>query len=137
MGNKEIECRFLEIDKNDLVKKLLALGANDLGEKMLEETIIYDKEATWKASNKFIRLRKVGDKIKLSYKEHREHSVDGAYEIGFGVDDFETPELNKVDFDQKQYVVYVLTQGSIDEKRGFLGSIKSKIILKNKVVSLS
>lgn len=46
------------------------------------------------------------------------------------------PELSKVDFDQKQYVVYVLTQGSIEEKRLFLGSIKSKIILRNKIISL-
>jgi adenylate cyclase class 2 len=93
MNTQEIECRFLEIDKEKLVKKLLELGAHDEGENMLEETIIYDKEATWKDSNKFIRLRKIGNKIKLSYKEHTAHTVDGAYEIEFGVDDFKKPEL--------------------------------------------
>lgn len=93
MIEKEIECRFLEIDKDGLVKKLIELGAHDEGEVMLEETIIYDPELKWKTDNKFIRLRKVGDKIKLTYKEHRKQAVDGAHEIEFGVDDFKKAEL--------------------------------------------
>jgi adenylate cyclase class 2 len=93
MITKEIECRFLEINKIDLVAKLLSLGAHDEGEKMLEETIIYDRDLIWKESNKFIRLRKVGDKIKLTYKEHTSQTIDGANEIEFGVDDFKKPEL--------------------------------------------
>ena len=47
------------------------------------------------------------------------------------------PELSKIEFDPKQYATYVLTQGTIEEKREFLGSVRSKIILKNKVVTLS
>jgi adenylate cyclase class 2 len=93
MSIKEIECRFLEIDKEDLVRRLLDLGAHDEGENMLSETIIYDVEGKWRDSNKFIRLRKVGDKIKLSYKEHRKHTIDGADEIEFEVNDFKKPEL--------------------------------------------
>lgn len=93
MNIQEIECRFLEIDKESLVKKLLELGAHDEGETMLEEIIIYDKEGKWKDSNKFIRLRRIGNKIKLSYKEHRSHTVDGVDEIEFEVDDFKKPEL--------------------------------------------
>ena len=46
-------------------------------------------------------------------------------------------ELSKTGFDQKQYVVYVLTQGSIEEKRMFLSSIKSKILLAQKIISIS
>jgi adenylate cyclase, class 2 len=93
MNNKEIECRFLEIDKEALVKKLIDLGAEDRGEVMLEEKIIYDKEGNWKAENKRIRLRRVGGEVKLSYKHHEAHTVDGTTEIEFGVDDFEKPEL--------------------------------------------
>lgn len=46
-------------------------------------------------------------------------------------------ELSKIEFDPKQYTTYVLTQGSIEEKREFLGSIKSKIILNKKQIFLS
>jgi len=93
MTTQEIECRFLEIDKEALVKKLLELGAEDRGETLLEETIIYDAAGAWKTGNRFLRLRKVGDKIKLAYKEHREHAVDGAFEIEFGIDDYAKAEL--------------------------------------------
>ena len=92
MSEQEIECRFLEIDKNALVKKLIELGAHDEGEKMLEETIIYDPELKWQTSNKLIRLRKIGDKVKLTYKEHRKQAVDGAHEIEFGIDDMQKAE---------------------------------------------
>lgn len=98
MNTKEIECRFLEINKAELIKKLLSLGAKDDGEIMLEETIVYDSELKWKKDNKYIRLRKIGDKTKLTYKEHRVHAVDGAYEIEFEVGDAEKAEafLKKV-----------------------------------------
>lgn len=90
---QEIECRFLEIDKDALIKKLLGLGAQDKGEIILEETIIYDPEGKWRNENRFVRLRKVGDKTKLTYKEHREHTVDGTYEIEFGIEDYHKAEL--------------------------------------------
>ena len=60
MQNKEIECRFLEIDKKDLIKRLKKLGAKDKGEVLLEETIIYDKDLKWRNENRFVRLRKSG-----------------------------------------------------------------------------
>ena len=93
INTQEIECRFLEIDKDALVKKLLELGAHDEGEIMLEETIIYDPEGNWRNENRFVRLRKVGDKTKLTYKEHREHTVDGTFEIEFGIEDYNKAEL--------------------------------------------
>lgn len=93
MQTTEIECRFLEIDKEKLVAKLISLGAKDLGEIMLEETIIYDPEQHWKKDNKFIRLRKSGDKIILTYKEHRAHTIDGTYEIEFEISDMKKAEI--------------------------------------------
>jgi hypothetical protein len=47
INTQEIECRFLEVDKDVLIKKLLKLGAENKGEVMLEETIIYDPECKW------------------------------------------------------------------------------------------
>lgn len=93
MNTKEIECRFLEIDKEALIKKLAQLGAHDEGEKMIEETVIYDPELKWRDEQRFVRLRKVGDKTKLTYKEHQKHTVDGTYELEFTIDDYEKAEL--------------------------------------------
>lgn len=90
--HQEIECRFLEIDKDELIKKLIELGAEDFGEKLLEETIIYDKELTWRDGGKHMRLRRIEDKTYLTYKEHHGHTVDGAYEIEFEIGDYEKAE---------------------------------------------
>ncbi len=93
MNTTEIECRFLEIDKKVLIEKLLSLGAKDKGEVLLEETIIYDPEFKWRDEQRFIRIRKQGEKIKVSYKEHNAHTVDGTYEIEFAIDDYKKAEL--------------------------------------------
>ena len=89
---REIECRFLEIDKESLIKKLIELGAHDEGEELIEETIIYDPEFKWRDEQRFVRLRKVGDKTKLTYKEHQTHTVDGTYEIEFEIEDYQKAE---------------------------------------------
>ncbi|OHA84027.1 MAG: hypothetical protein A2937_02435 [Candidatus Yonathbacteria bacterium RIFCSPLOWO2_01_FULL_47_33b] len=85
----EIEVRFLEINKDELLEKLKVLGADDHGEVMLEEVIIYDPELTWLKEKRFIRLRKSGENITCTYKEHRAQAVDGAHEIEFNVTDLD------------------------------------------------
>lgn len=89
MNNIEIECRFLEIDKEAIKKKLIEIGAVDKGEVMLEETVIYNADASWRKDNRFIRIRKSGDVVTLSYKEYRAHTVDGTLEIELHVDDYD------------------------------------------------
>ena len=93
MQTKEIECRFLEINKELLIKKLGELNAEDKGNFLLEETIIYDPNLKWIDERRLLRLRKSGNKITLSYKEHQEHTIDGTYEIEFGIDDYKKAEL--------------------------------------------
>ncbi len=91
---REIECRFLEIDKEALIKKLIELGAKDEGEELIKETIIYDPEFKWRdTEQRFVRLRQVGDKTKLTYKEHQSHTADGTYEIEFEIEDYDKAEL--------------------------------------------
>jgi adenylate cyclase, class 2 len=121
MNTTEIECRFLEIDKEALTEKLRELGAEDKGEKMLEETIVYDKEFKWREEQRFIRLRSDGKTTKLSYKEHREHTIDGTYEIEFGIDDhkkaevlFEKIGLNPARHQQKKRHTFELNDVTID-----------------------
>ena len=95
---KEIETRFLDIDKDDLVKKLTLLGAIDRGEEKLEEIIFHAADMSWVGKNKFVRLRKTKGKIKLTYKENRGQTVDSAREIEFDVSDIDkcSELLNKV-----------------------------------------
>lgn len=85
--NKEIEVRFLNINKKDLVSKLNKLGAQDKGENILSEVIFYDPKLSWLKERRFIRLRTIGDKTTLTYKENKNQTVDSAHEIEFGVED--------------------------------------------------
>lgn len=91
--NKEIEVRFLEINKEKLVKKLHEIGAVDKGEKMLEEIIIYDSKLEFPEKGHFVRLRKIGDKTKLTYKENRKQTINSAIEIELEVEDMEKAAL--------------------------------------------
>ncbi|MFA6430583.1 MAG: class IV adenylate cyclase [Candidatus Paceibacterota bacterium] len=84
----EIETRFLDINKEDLILKLREFGAVDMGEIKLDEVIFYDKEMNSLKENSFTRLRKKGEKITLTYKKNKEQLVDSAREIEFGVSDF-------------------------------------------------
>jgi len=85
---KEIETRFLDINKDELVKKLVSLGAINKGEEKLAEIIFHDKEGLWKGKGKFVRLRQTKDKVKLTYKENVGQTVDSAREIELEVSDF-------------------------------------------------
>ncbi len=85
---KEIETRFLDINKDELVNKLVSLGAKDEGNEMLEEMIFHAADSSWVGKRKFVRLRKAKDKIKLTYKENVGQTVDSAREIELAVSDF-------------------------------------------------
>lgn len=89
MKQKVIEARFLEIDEKALVGRLTELGAHDGGERMLDETIFYDKDLKWRQKYKLIRLRSIGSLTTLTYKENLSQDIDGAREIEFGVSDAE------------------------------------------------
>jgi hypothetical protein len=40
------------------------------------------------------------------------------------------------EFDAKSYAIYLLTEGSIAEKRELLSNLKSRLILKDKIITL-
>lgn len=94
MEHKEIEVRFLEINKDDLVNRLKELDAEDLGEDLLEEVIFYDRELKWKDSGKkFVRIRKANGKIILTYKCQDRECIDGTEEVEFEVSSFAKAEV--------------------------------------------
>lgn len=85
--NKEIEARFLDIDKEELIKKLVALGAVDKGNVLLSEVIFYDADNTWPDEGRLVRIRSRGTTTNLTCKHHTERTIDGAREIEFAVPD--------------------------------------------------
>lgn len=85
--NKEIEARFLDIDKQELTDKLTALGAIDRGDVSLTEVIFYDQENKWPDEGRFVRIRSTNDTTKLTYKSNKAQTVDSAREIEFAVPD--------------------------------------------------
>jgi adenylate cyclase, class 2 len=88
--NIEIEAKFLEIDEKALVKKLRALGAQDLGERHLPALIFYDAQEKWKKNGKrFVRIRQEEDGIYMCYKNGSDKTLLGTTEIQFKIDDLE------------------------------------------------
>jgi predicted metal-binding protein len=69
--------------------------------------------------------------IKKKFNEERERAKKFQQQF-YGT----KPELSKVEFDPRQYATYVLNQGTLEEKREFMASVKSKIVLKNKMITL-
>lgn len=82
----------MEVNKNDFLRRLRALGAEDRGEVLLEEIIFHDAAGTWSDGGKFVRLRKSCGKIMLTYKHHEKQAIDGAREIELEVDDIRKAE---------------------------------------------
>jgi len=85
--NREIEVRFLGIDKDAMKKKLMLMGATDLGEELLQETIFYDTGRTWLKDKKMVRLRKTPTKQVMTFKHNERETLEGTTEIELPVDD--------------------------------------------------
>lgn len=87
MNNREIEAKFLEVNKAQIIQKLQDLGAEDHGEKLLKELIFYDQKGEWRRSGKkFVRIRQDFDGIKLTYKSVTDARTPVAEEIEFGIE---------------------------------------------------
>lgn len=93
MENKEIEVRFLEIDKEKIISKLKESGAKDLGENMLTEIIFDNDNFDFRDNSKVLKLRKNGEKISLTYKHHFAHTAEGTEEIEVEVSEFEKTKM--------------------------------------------
>lgn len=93
MEHREIEVRFLEVDKEALVTKLGALGAEDHGEELLTEIIFYDKENTWPDQNRLVRLRSGKHGTIMTYKHHQTASVNGTHEVEIPIPDIHAAQV--------------------------------------------
>ncbi len=92
---EEIEVKFLDVDKEEIERKLKLIGAEKIGEYLYKRQVFdypdlrLDKQSAW------IRLRDEGDKIALSYKQRIVEGKGsnagndlGMHEIEFTVSDF-------------------------------------------------
>ncbi|MCM1052777.1 MAG: class IV adenylate cyclase [Ruminococcus sp.] len=86
----EIEARILEINKEEIIKKLENLGATFVNN-YEQKRYIYDFNPVIK--NKWIRLRTNGIDTTLTIKEIKSDNIDGTEELEIKVDNFEKTAL--------------------------------------------
>ncbi len=84
----EIEAKFVQVDHNDIRKRLNQLGAK-CEQPMRDMVRVTIDTPSMKAKDAFVRIRDQGDKVTVTYKQFDELSVDGAKEIEITVDDFD------------------------------------------------
>ena len=87
----EYEVRVLEIDKENLIKKLESLGAEKIADFNYKRKIY---NFIPKDDNKWIRLRTDGNKTTLTIKKLESLEIDGTKEMEIEVSDFD--ETNNI-----------------------------------------
>lgn len=114
----EYEVRVLEIDVENLIKKLESLGAEKIGE-WDQKRYAYDLKEDSK--KKWIRLRTNGEETTLTYKEIINETIEGTKEIEFKVESFEIANefLQKIGFNNGRYqenhrIRYMLNNVELD-----------------------
>ncbi len=114
----EYEVRILEIDKEDIIKRLEELGATKKG-KFEQKRYVYDLRPVEKG--KWIRLRTNGIVTTLTYKDIVTNTIDGTKEVEFEVENFNKANefLEKIGFKNRSYqentrIQYILNDIEID-----------------------
>lgn len=84
--NNEIEAQFLDINKDELRKKLKEIGAELKKPEVLMRRVVFDLGA-----HKYVRVRDEGNnKIVMTYKNvENEKSILGTKEVNVVIDDYE------------------------------------------------
>ena len=98
----EYEIRVLEVDKEEMIKKIEQLGATKVGE-YHQRRYVYDFNPA--QEGKWIRLRTNGYETTLAIKDIEKNTIDGTKEIEFKVDNFDDANLflNQLGYFAKGY----------------------------------
>lgn len=91
MDNIEYEVRVLEINHEEMVKKLESMGAIKVKEGM-QRRYVYDFNPVQK--HRYIRVRTDGKKTTLTIKKVEKDTIDGTKELEIEVSDFE--KINEI-----------------------------------------
>lgn len=117
----EYEVRILEINHDEIVKKLESIGA-EFRFNVLQQRYVYDLVP--KQENKWIRLRTDGTKTTLTIKNLESQTIDGTKELELIVDDFsktndflEELGFKSHGFQQNKRTQYILDGVEIDLDR--------------------
>lgn len=96
----EYEIRVLEINQDEIIKKLEKLGATKKGE-FNQKRYVYDLKPV--QNGKWIRLRTDGIKTTLAYKDIVSNTIDGTKEVEFEVSDIEKAKefMNRIGFEYR------------------------------------
>jgi len=88
---KEIEIKIIEINKKEIEKKLKKIGAKKVFEGVLEGYAFDFPDERIKKAKNLLRLRKVGEKSYLTYKENKNKTCKAKIceETEFEIMDFE------------------------------------------------
>ena len=114
----EIEERILEINKEEVIKKLESFGAKKIGEWFYRR---YTYDFTPKRESEWIRLRTNGVETTLTYKNVETREIDGTKELEIEVSNFE--EANEFleilgykhkDYQENKRIRYMLNDVEID-----------------------
>ena len=109
----EYEIRVLEIDKEEMIKKLEGLGATCNGT-FEQRRYVYDLKPAEKG--KWIRLRTNGKVATLAYKDIVSNTIDGTKEVEFVIDDFDKANefMERIGFENRSYQENTRTQYILD-----------------------
>lgn len=93
---EEIEVKFLNIDREEMEKKLLAIGAEKVGEYFYRRHLFDYPDLRLNKTGAYVRLRDEGEKVTLTFKQRLGMKSDdgtvndeGMKELEVVVDDFE------------------------------------------------
>ncbi|MBP6943104.1 MAG: adenylyl cyclase, partial [Candidatus Buchananbacteria bacterium] len=86
----EIEAKFPSIDREELLKALIANEAKQEHPEILMKRRVFDfEDSRLEKIGGWVRVRDEGDKITMSYKQLNDRSLHGTQEVNITVDDFE------------------------------------------------
>ncbi|MBD3328896.1 hypothetical protein GF357_00125 [Candidatus Dojkabacteria bacterium] len=116
---KEIEAKFININKENLQKKLAKIGAKKVFDERLLRRCVYnlpiEKDGAW------ARVRDEVDKVTMTYKRVTDKSLDGVEEVELIVDSFDKARefLKSVGLFEKAYqetkrIRYVIESDNVE-----------------------
>jgi len=116
---KEIEAKFININKSNLIKKLEALGAVKVFDERLLKRYLYS--IPFQRNKALVRIRDEQDKITMSYKCMRSISLSGMEEVELIINDLEIAReflaqvgLKEVGYRENKRMRYVLKDQKIE-----------------------
>lgn len=114
MYKTEYELRILEVNKEEIIKKLELLNAQKIGEYNYRRYVYAFKPEVYE---KWIRLRTDGKKTTLTIKKIEDYTISGTKESEIEVSDFDSTNeiLNELGYTAKSYQENKRIQYTLDD----------------------